>query len=194
MKPTQHCKASILQLKISSFFKKESVCQCKRGKFDPWSGKILHAIGQLSPFPQLLCLRARQPVGSNKGSPCHGKPTRGKGEWPLLAPSRETPLTATKTQHGQRQITFLRKVMSVSLREESHRRRNGHLPISNTWTELQEGQRWWGLTPEVCRSQCWSSWRGVLTLSLTGPNYPRVRPINVPVAQQTQQVARMLTR
>ena len=28
---------------------KESTCQCKRCGFDPWSGKIPHATGQLSP-------------------------------------------------------------------------------------------------------------------------------------------------
>ena len=35
---------------------KESACQCRRRRFDPWSGKTLHATGQLTPAPQLLNL------------------------------------------------------------------------------------------------------------------------------------------
>ena len=30
----------------------ESICQCKGAGFDPWSGEIPHAMGQLSPVPQ----------------------------------------------------------------------------------------------------------------------------------------------
>ena len=29
---------------------KESACQCRRHRFPPWSGKIAHAVEQLSPF------------------------------------------------------------------------------------------------------------------------------------------------
>ena len=28
---------------------KESACQCRRHRFDPWSGKIPHAVEQISP-------------------------------------------------------------------------------------------------------------------------------------------------
>ena len=35
--------------------KKESTCQCKGHKFDPWSGKIPHTTGQLS-----LCTTNRE--------------------------------------------------------------------------------------------------------------------------------------
>ena len=28
---------------------RESICQCRRHRFDPWSGKIPYAMGQLSP-------------------------------------------------------------------------------------------------------------------------------------------------
>ena len=39
---------------------KESACQCRRCKFDPWSRKIPHAAEQLSPWkPQLLNLCSR---------------------------------------------------------------------------------------------------------------------------------------
>ena len=37
--------------------KKESICQCRRCKFDPWSGKIAHAWEQLS-----LCATTIEPV------------------------------------------------------------------------------------------------------------------------------------
>ena len=36
---------------------KESACQCRRHRFDPWSGKILHAVEQLSP-----CATTTEPV------------------------------------------------------------------------------------------------------------------------------------
>ena len=35
----------------------ESACQCRGHGFEPWSGRIPHATGQLSPEPQLLSLR-----------------------------------------------------------------------------------------------------------------------------------------
>ena len=56
---------------LSSFLKglprllsgKESSCQCRRHKLDPWSRKIPHAVEQHSSWPQLLslCSRAREP-------------------------------------------------------------------------------------------------------------------------------------
>ena len=38
---------------------KEPTCQHRRRGFNPWSGKVPHAAGQLSPAPQLLSLRSR---------------------------------------------------------------------------------------------------------------------------------------
>ena len=42
---------------------KESACQCRRHRFDPWSGKIPRASEQLSPCTTLLslCSRLREP-------------------------------------------------------------------------------------------------------------------------------------
>ena len=42
---------------------RESACQCRGHRFEPWSGKIPHAAEQLSHAPQLLSLRssAREP-------------------------------------------------------------------------------------------------------------------------------------
>ena len=59
--------------------KKESTCQCKGHKFDPWSRKIPHITGQLS-----LCTTNR--------------------EQPQLTAARESLCTAMKTQHSQKQM------------------------------------------------------------------------------------------
>ena len=49
-KPTQYCKAIIFQLIINRLKReRESTCHCRGHGFSPWSEKIAHAIGQLSP-------------------------------------------------------------------------------------------------------------------------------------------------
>jgi len=58
---------------------KESSCQCRRPRFDLWSGMIPHAAEQLSPEPQLLslCSGAREPQLPslhNYWSPCTLEP------------------------------------------------------------------------------------------------------------------------
>ena len=83
---------------------KESACQFRRHGFDPWSGKIPHAAGQLS-----LCATTIDPVLWSLGaataeaqvpeSPCSmiREPTtmrstqRATGEQSLLAATRESP-------------------------------------------------------------------------------------------------------
>ena len=61
-----------------------------RGRgFDPWSGKIPHAMGQLT-----LCATTTEPMFCNKSS---SRRTATK-EWPLPASTRESPCTATETQ------------------------------------------------------------------------------------------------
>ena len=77
--------------------KKKSICQCRRYGFDPWSGKIPHAMEQPSPWattiePVLkslgatttepMCcncwsLRAREPELHSKRSHCNQKPVHG---------------------------------------------------------------------------------------------------------------------
>ena len=83
---------------------KESACQFKRQRFNPWSRKIPHAAEQLS-----LCATTSEPACSNHWSPqavlC--------GKW---GHRREKPMhhnqrkahTAGKTQHRQKLITFLK--------------------------------------------------------------------------------------
>ena len=45
------------------FSGEESICQCRRHRFDPWSGKIPCAAGQLS-----LCATTVMPVVSSLGA------------------------------------------------------------------------------------------------------------------------------
>ena len=52
--------------------------------------------------PQLLRPTRLEPVLHNKRSHCNEKPTRRNEEWPLLATAKESPHTATKTQHSQK--------------------------------------------------------------------------------------------
>ena len=55
---------------------KESACQCRRHGFDPWSGKIPHAVEQLSPS---VCLSVAQSCSTLQ--PHKLQPTRLLGPW-----------------------------------------------------------------------------------------------------------------
>ena len=88
---------------------KEPTCQCRRPRFDPWSGKIPHGVEQLSlcattaepvlqspgaPTTGPTCLNhwslsAREPVLRNKRSLRNEKPTHRNEEQPSLAATRE---------------------------------------------------------------------------------------------------------
>ena len=86
---------------------KESAGQCRRHGLNPWSRKILHAAGQLSPCsrarelqllsprPYSLCSTRREAIAAR--SPC--APTRE--QLPLTA-TRESPHTVMKTQCSQK--------------------------------------------------------------------------------------------
>ena len=72
-------------------------------KFDPWSWKIPHATGQLSPQATTT-----EPTHSRAHALLQEKPLQMRGprttagEWPLLSATRESPHVATKTQHSQK--------------------------------------------------------------------------------------------
>ena len=78
---------------------KKSACQCRRHGFDPWSGRILHVVEQLSPCTQLpsLCSRAWElrPPSSHALEPM----LRNK-EQPQLITAEESLHKTTKTQHS----------------------------------------------------------------------------------------------
>ena len=69
--------------------------------FNPWSGKIPHAAGQLTCEPQLLSLHM---ATTEARAPQQEKPPQGEAQaqWPLLAATRERPYAATKTQSSQK--------------------------------------------------------------------------------------------
>ena len=48
------------------FSGEESTCQCKGHVFDPWSGKIPHAVEQLSPCAKLKLVHPRAPAPQQK--------------------------------------------------------------------------------------------------------------------------------
>ena len=75
---------------------KASACQCRGHGFDPWSGKIPHAMGRLS-----LCTTTTEPVRlepvlhTREATAMRSLRT---AEEPSLATTRETLHTVTKTQ------------------------------------------------------------------------------------------------
>ena len=107
----------------------ESTWHCRGHGFEPWSGRIPHAAEQLSPCatatepalwspratttelachnywarePRLLRPARLEPVLRNKRSHRSERPAHHNKEWPPLAATRESPLTAARTQHSQK--------------------------------------------------------------------------------------------
>ena len=71
----------------------------RRHRFNPWFGKIPHAPGQLS-----LCATMTEPVRAlPQEKPPHREALTLQGVAPL-APTRDSPHTATKTQHSQNKL------------------------------------------------------------------------------------------
>ena len=80
----------------------ESACQCRGHGFEPWSGRISHATEQLGPWATAAEPARLEPVLRNKRGRGSERPTHRHEEWPLLAATRESPRTETKTQHSQK--------------------------------------------------------------------------------------------
>ena len=78
----------------------ESACQCRRHGFEPWSGKIPHAMEQLGPWATATEPARLEPVLRNKRGRDSERPAHRHEEWPLLAATGESPRTETKTQHS----------------------------------------------------------------------------------------------
>ena len=73
---------------------------------NPWSGRILHAAGQLGWTPQLLkpeCPNLCSATGEAAATRSLRTATR---EQPPPASTRESPSAAMKTQHSHKQIIF----------------------------------------------------------------------------------------
>ena len=82
----------------------ESACQCRGRGFEPWSGKIPHAVEQLGPWATTAEPARLEPVLRNKRGRDGERPVHRDEEWSPLAATRESPRTETKTQHSHKQI------------------------------------------------------------------------------------------
>ena len=82
----------------------ESACQRRGHGFEPWSGKIPHAVEQLGPWATTTEPACLEPVLHNKRGHDGERPAHHDEEWPLLVATRERPCTETKTQHSQKLI------------------------------------------------------------------------------------------
>ena len=79
----------------------ESACQCRGHGFEPWSGKIPHAVEQLGPWATAAEPARLEPVprngrGRDGERPAHRDeewPPGRDDEWPPLAATRESPRT-----------------------------------------------------------------------------------------------------
>ena len=80
----------------------ESACQCRGHGFEPCSGKIPHAVEQLSPWATTTEPARLEPVPRIKRGRDSERPAHRDEEWPPLATTRESPRTETKTQHTQK--------------------------------------------------------------------------------------------
>ena len=80
----------------------ESACQCREHGFEPWSGKIPHAVEQLGPWATITEPARLEPVLHNKRGRDSERPMHHDEEWPPLAATRESPCTETKTQHSHK--------------------------------------------------------------------------------------------
>ena len=80
----------------------ESACQCRGHGFEPWSGKIPHAAEQLGPWATTTEPARLEPVLRNKRGQDSERPAHRDEAWSLLATTRESPHTETKTQHSHK--------------------------------------------------------------------------------------------
>ena len=80
----------------------ESACQCRGHGFEPWSGKIPHAMERLGPWATITEPARLEPVLRNKRGRDGEGPAHRDEEWPPLAATRESPHTETKTQHSHK--------------------------------------------------------------------------------------------
>ena len=82
----------------------ESACQCGGHGFEPWSGRIPHAVERLGPWATIAEPAHLEPVLPNKRGRNGERPTHRDEEWTPLATTRGSPRTETKTQHNHKLI------------------------------------------------------------------------------------------
>ena len=106
---------------------KQSTCQCRRHRFDPWPGKTLHATEQLSLSGKLLSLRPgawglqllslfpEPELHRREANEVRGLPTAAR-EWPLLTTAREEPTVTTAREEPT--VTTAREEPTVTTARE----------------------------------------------------------------------------
>ena len=80
----------------------ESACQCRGHGFEPWSGRMPHAVEQLGPWATITEPARLQPVLRSRGGRDSERPAHRDEEWPPLAATGESPRTEAKTQHSHK--------------------------------------------------------------------------------------------
>ena len=81
----------------------ESAYQCRGHGFEPWSGKIPHAVEQLGPWAIITEPARLEPVLRNRRGRDSERPAhRDEEALGPLAATRESPRTETKTQHSHK--------------------------------------------------------------------------------------------
>ena len=78
----------------------ESACQCRGHGFEPWSGKIPHAVERLGPWATTTEPAHLEPVLRNRRGRNSERPTHRDEEWPPIATTGESPRTEMKTQNS----------------------------------------------------------------------------------------------
>ena len=81
-------KTLLLGFPSGAVVKKESACQCRGHRFEPWSRKIPHAAEQLSPCAITTEPAHLEPMLCNKKSHYNEKPAHRNKERPLLTATR----------------------------------------------------------------------------------------------------------
>ena len=115
---------------------KESACRCRRQGFDPWSGKIPYAAGQLSPCTTTISLfsRAWESQLPKTSHPSTQAPQQGKSsQWEASSPQRESSpwlLQREKSLHSTEDP-------AKSKKETKERREEGYFWINCEVLDLQ---------------------------------------------------------
>ena len=93
------------------FSGQESVCQCREQRFDPWFGKIPHALGRLeSVLRSCGSPQALKPVLRNRRSHRSERALHRNGEEPLSSTARESPQQQTPcSQKPRNKCIFLKE-------------------------------------------------------------------------------------
>ena len=122
----------------------ESACQCRGHGFEPWSGRIPHAVEQLGPWATITEPARVEPVLRNKRGRDSERPAHRNEGWPPLATTRESPHTRNEdptqqsiNQSIKKKISVLEKRWATSGHHGFRWEIHGHLSWCALWV------MWW---------------------------------------------------